>query len=254
MCCIICLASEKGGCGKTTCTVNLGAALTRLRNKKILLLDMDSQGSLTHHLCEEYNDLHGNIVDVLEGRKSLKAVITPCTSRLHFVASSRDLSECVGQDFREILSESLAEIVQDYDYIFLDFPPMLSDFTVVLLSVSDQVIIPVEGRGGLSLRGLHSQIETIELVKKQLNPKLLLSGIIACRMVNRMKLCQEISQYLSENHGDIMYKTVIRETIKIAEAGSLGKTIFNHSPRSNTAKDFNALAKEFLRRQKKLGG
>lgn len=248
---IICFASEKGGCGKSTCAVNLGAALAK-SDKKILLVDMDSQGSLTHHLSQECKNINGNIVDVLEGKKSYQTVITECDSNLHFIASSRKLSEYVEKDFRESLSKILGELKTNYDYIFLDFPPMLSDYTVVLLAIGEQVIIPVEGRGGLSIRGLISQIETIKLVKENYNPRLQLTGIITCRIVNRMKLCQEVMQYLEQNHSDITYKTVIHESIKIAEAGSVGKTIFDYSPRSVTAKDFSSLAKEFLERQSKL--
>lgn len=248
---IICFASEKGGCGKTTCAVNLGAALVEAK-KKILLVDMDSQGSLTHHLSQECKNINGNILDILEDKKSIKTVITECNANLHFIASSRKLAEYIEKDFRESLSNVLNSIRKNYDYIFIDFPPMLSDYTVVLLSISDQVIIPVEGRGGLSIRGLISQIETINLVKENFNPRLQLTGIIACRMVNRMKLCQEVLQYLGQNHLGITYKNIIHESVKIAEAGSLGKTIFSYSPRSITAKDFSSLSKEFLKRQEKF--
>ncbi len=245
---VICFASEKGGSGKTTCAVNLGAALAK-SGKKILLLDMDSQGSLTHHLSQECDGVGGNIVDLWEGRISLKTAITECKSQVHFIASTRQLSEYGNQDFRAKLTKILAEERKIYDYVFLDFPPMLSDFTVGLLSVADQVIVPVEGRGGLSIRGLHAQIETVNLVQERLNARLKISGIIVSRLVERMKLCQEIVQYLAANHREVAYQTAIRESIKIAEAASVGKSIFSYSPRSAPAKDFVALAEEFLKRQ-----
>ena len=248
---VVCFASEKGGCGKSTCAVNLGAALAKA-NKKILLIDMDSQGSLTHHLSQECQSISGNIVDILEGKQSAKTAITECSANLHFIASTRKLSEYVEKDFRDSLNKVLAEVRENYDYVFIDFPPMLSDYTVVLLSAGDQVIIPVEGRGGLSIRGLISQIETINLVKENFNPHLELTGIVACRMVNRMKLCQEVLQYLEQNYPQITYKTLIHESIKVAEAGSIGKSILTYSPRSLPAKDFTALAQEFLKKQAKL--
>ena len=113
---IVCLASEKGGCGKSSCAVNLGSALARIK-KKILLIDMDSQGSLTHHLSQECKHIDGNIVDVLDRRIHLRMAITECSPALHFIASSRKLSEYVEKDFRENLKEVLDELRSEYDYI-----------------------------------------------------------------------------------------------------------------------------------------
>jgi chromosome partitioning protein len=249
---VISFASEKGGCGKTTCVVNLGAALVR-RHQKILLIDMDPQGSLTHHLSSECEKIPGNIVDVLDGRVPIASVITQCDSKLHFVASASKLSEYVYEDFRETLANNLNTLKDKYDYIFLDFPPMRTGFTVVLLSLSHQAIVPIEARGGLSIRGLNSQIETIEYVQEKLNSLFILTGVIGCRIVKRMRLCQDVLDYLHKKHKDIIYSTTIRESIKFAEASSLGKTIFGHSAGSVATKDFVALAKEFLTKQKKIG-
>ena len=246
---IICFASEKGGCGKSTCAVNLGAALAKMK-KKMLLIDMDSQGSLTYHLSLECKNISGNIVDVLDGRVSINNAITECKSGLHFIASSRKLAEYTDKDFRDNFSDVLKEVNGNYDYIFLDFPPMLSDFTIVLLAVSNQVIIPVEGRGGLSLRGLRSQLETVKLVQDNLNPRLEVNGIIICRLATRMKLCKEVKEYLQKGYRDWLYNTTIRESIKIAEAASVGKSILTHSKSSISAKEFESLAKEFLQRKK----
>ena len=245
---VICFASEKGGCGKSTCAVNMGAALTKAK-KKILLIDMDSQGSLTHHLSQECEHIAGNIVDVLDGRVSINNAITECKSGLRFVAANRKLAEYTDRDFREDFADILQTVRRDYDYVFIDFPPMLSDFTVVLLAAGDQVIIPVEGRGGLSIRGLASQLETVKLVQDNLNPALQVNGIIICRLVARMKLCQEVHDYLVKNYGQLIFKTAIKESIKIAEAASVGKSIFAHSKSSASAREFTALAKEFLRRR-----
>jgi len=255
---IIALMNQKGGVGKTTTTVNLGAALAEL-GKKVLLIDLDPQAHLTINYGVEPSPDITSLYDVLVGETSILEAIHQIDERIALIPSSIDLAaaeiELVGVLGREsILKKRLETVRQEFDYILLDCPPSLGLLTVNALAVAGEVIIPMQPHF-LALQGVAKLLETVQLIGRRMNPKLRVSGIALTLFDGQAKLSTEVvaelNRFIDEAKGKdlpwsaaTIFKSKIRRNIKLAESPSFGQHILKYEPNSNGAADYRALAKE----------
>ncbi len=261
---VYCVANQKGGVGKTTTVVNLGDYLT-IRGYNVLIVDMDPQANATSSLglrCEENKSsahLCHTIYEVLIAERPIgKAIRTTRRPRLHVVPSASALAgaevELVGLLGREMrLRRALASVLQYYDYVLIDTPPSLGLLTINALTASDDgVIIPVQCEY-LALEGLSRLLQTINLVRQHLNPRLKVSGVVLTMYDGRTRLSQEVVQEVRkffQSHE--VFQTIVPRNVRLSEAPSFGETIFTYSPESAGAMAYAALAEEFLARGKHL--
>jgi chromosome partitioning protein len=240
---IIALMNQKGGVGKTTSTVNIGAGLNKL-GKKVLLIDLDPQANLTYSLGIQGHDLRKTIYELLKGQISTSDVIVE-KNGLQVIPASLDLSGA-GREF--LLRESLTKL-SDLDYVLLDCPPSLGLLTLNSLVAADEVYIPVQSEF-LALQGMSKLLQTVEIVQKRLNPSLEITGIIGTRYDSRKTLNKEVVQKIQSYFGAKLFKTLIRDNVALAEAPSHGQDIFAYKSDSNGAEDYLKLCKEILKREK----
>lgn len=256
----IAIINQKGGVGKTTTTVNLGSAIAN-RGRKVALVDLDPQAHLTMHLGIEPRSDLPNIYHVLVGQKSLKDILIKISENLQIAPSTIDLAGAevelattVGREV--ILKDALEEGIKGIDYLFMDCPPSLGILTVNALCAADEVFITLQPHF-LALQGMGKLLETINLVKKRINHRLKITGIILCMYETGTKLSAEVEAdlegFLNNTqdpnlpwYGAIIFKTKIRRNIKLAEAPSFGKDIFSYAPSSHGAEDYSSLAEEVL--------
>lgn len=246
---IIALSSHKGGVGKTTSTINIGAGISNgKKGKRVLLIDLDPQANLTHGLGIKKSEK--TIYGSLKGSYPL-SVIT-LTDKLHVIPSTLDLAYAevelsaeVGREF--ILKNLLESLNEVYDFIFIDCPPSIGFLTVNALTASDEVYIPLQTEY-YALHGLTRLLEIKEKVKKNLNNKLELGGIIFTQYSSRRTLNNYIVSKVEEKFQEKVFKTKIRDTISLAEAPTKGLDIFQYSPKSTGAKDYKELCEEILKR------
>ena len=255
---IIALMNQKGGVGKTTTTVNLGAALAEL-GKRVCLIDLDPQAHLTINygvepsadICSLYNML-------VDGASFLEAVfkiddnIALVPSSIDLAAAEVELVSVLGRE--TLLKKRLENVQHDFDFILLDCPPSLGLLTLNALAVADEVIIPMQPHF-LALQGVAKLLETVQLVNKRINPKLKVSGIVLTMFDSQTKLSNEVVAELNSFILDALgkplpwatariFKSKIRRNIKLAESPSFGQHIIAYEPSSNGAADYRALAKE----------
>lgn len=249
---IISLLNQKGGVGKTTTTLNIGAGLA-LSKKKVLLIDLDPQASLTHSLGIEPQEISYTMYELLK-QECLGEEAVIQKNSLSIIPASISLSgfekECANSDNKEYLLKKTIKSLPKFDYILIDCPPSLGFLTVNALAASQEIIIPVQTEF-LALQGLSQLLETISVIQKHINPKLRISGIIGTRF-NRRKMHHDVIEFLQIHFRDTLYHTVIRENIALAEAPSFGKTIYDHNASCNGAKDYKMLCKEIIKQEQKL--
>lgn len=255
------IANQKGGVGKTTTSVNLGASLASL-GYQVLLIDMDAQGSLTSWLGAP-NEVGKGIYSFFEKQTTLSNLVRKTEiDNLSLVPSSPWLARLermlllsddpgISISPYEILREGLHSLQDAFQYCLIDCPPNLGPASKNALVGSDSVIIPVESRY-LATEGIIQLEETIEAVRKKLNPNLTVEGILACRFDGRLNHCKQIMEQLRNQFGDLMYQTVIRENVHLSEAPSFGKPILTYKENSFGSQDYQALAKEFLSRNENV--
>ena len=242
---IIAVVNHKGGVGKTTTTVNLGAALSRL-GKRILLVDMESQQNLTTSLMKE-EDVTKSIFDSLMQNEPLPIVrisegLDLCPSELALAAAELHLQARIGRE--SILKKLLNRVRDDYDFIFIDCPPSLGLFTINALVAATDVFLPLTGET-LPLRGIIMLDETLNDVIQNANSDLKITGVIIQRYNNR-KLNNEVIEAITSKFGARVFDTKIRECIALAEAPAAHCSIFDYDSKSNGASDYMALANEVL--------
>ncbi len=247
---VIAVINQKGGVGKTTSVVNLGAGLALL-GKRVLVVDLDPQAHLTYSLGIQAHELNRTIYNVFKGEASLEEVMVELDG-LHLVPSSLDLSgaemEFAVEAGREFLLKESFESSTGYDFVLLDCPPSLGLLSLNALTTADEVYIALQTEF-LALQGLAKLLETVEKIKQRLNRQLEITGIIATRYDGRKVLNQEVAEKIREHFGEKVFKTFIRDNISLAEAPSFGKNIFEYKPGSRGAQDYMSLCREILQRR-----
>jgi chromosome partitioning protein len=256
----IAILNQKGGVGKTTTAVNLSSALAA-SGRRVALVDLDPQAHATLHLGVEPGRDDRSVYDVLTADTSLAEVRRKIEENLWLVGSHIDLAaaemELAGVVGREvILRDKLAEETAAHDYLIIDCPPSLGILTINALAAVDEVILPLQPHF-LALHGLGKLLETIELVKRRLNPRLRLGGVVLCMFEAATRLAAEVSRdvelFLGQSRGGRtpwadahVFETRIRRNIRLAEAPSFGQSIFGYAPDSHGAEDYRRLAAEVL--------
>ena len=250
---VVALCNQKGGVGKTTSTINLGAALTEF-GRRVLLVDFDPQGALSVGLGVQPHQLDRTIYDVLmESSVSLDDVLLKTNiPGMDLVPSNIDLSaaevQLVTEVAREqVLARVLAPAIPDYDLVLIDCQPSLGLLTVNALTAADEVVIPLECEF-FSLRGVALLIDTIEKVRERLNPRLHIAGILATMYDARTVHGREVFARVVEAFGDTVFDTVITSTVRFPETTVAGEPITTWAPSSSGAQQYRALAKEVLAR------
>jgi chromosome partitioning protein len=247
------LANQKGGVGKTTTAVNLGAYLAAL-GQRVLLVDVDPQANATSHLGMQRQKVTHSIYNVLlDGVPAEQAVMLTNQVRLDLLPAARDLAgaevELVALSARERrLGQALAPIVERYDYVLIDCPPSLGLLTVnALTAVRDGVIIPVQCEY-LALEGLGHLLKTIYLVRDHLNPRLSIAGVVLTMFDARTNLARQVVEEVRRYFPAYVFETVIPRNVRLGEAPSYGETILSYAPATAGAAAYHALALELLER------
>ena len=245
---VIAIVNHKGGVGKTTTTVNLGAALAR-SGARVLCIDIDSQQNLTSSLMNE-EEVSLSITDSLGNGAALP--IVEVSERLHLCPSDINLAgveiDLINRQ-RNVLKSMLAPVLPKYDYIFIDCPPSLGALTVNALVAADEIYLPLTGEA-LPLRGIVS-LENIVLKAQRINPALSISGIILQRFNRRRNINNAVLDAIRAKYGERLFNTKVRECIALAEAPAAHCSIYDYAPDSNGAKDYTALAGEVIERNRK---
>lgn len=248
---IISIANHKGGVGKTTSVINIGAGLSRM-GKKVLLIDLDPQANLSQSLG--LINQERNIYSSLRGESSLDPI--EVLTGLEVVPSTLDLSgaeiELSGEAGREyILKELIDPLRKSYDYIFIDTPPSLGLLTVNAFTASDEVFIPLQAQY-LALQGLTKLIEIIDKIKARLNKGLKVGGVIITQYDKRKILNRDVVATIQTHFKEAVFKTIIRDTVALAEAPTKGEDIFRYNIKSYGAEDYLSLCKEILKRHRRI--
>jgi chromosome partitioning protein len=244
---IISVLNHKGGVGKTTSVVNLGAGLHRL-GKNVLMVDLDPQANLTYHLCNEPVIDEPSIYQAILGDIPLPVV--ELKPGFHLVKSSLDLSgveiDIQNEPGREyILRELIAPFIDDYDYILIDCPPSLGLLTILALSASTHTIIPVEA-GTFALVGMTKLFDIIHKVKQRLNKGLASYRILITKYDGRKTIQKEIAERIQQQYGDKVFRTLIRTNVTLEEATMQAQSVFESDAHSAGAEDYLKIANEIL--------
>jgi chromosome partitioning protein len=247
----IVFVNQKGGVGKTTSAINLGAYLA-LAGKRTLLVDFDSQANLTSGLGRKPGS--PSIYDVISGQNTLTSIIQPTgVEWLDLAPSSIDLSgatvELVDKaDRNEYLKRALETVSREYDFILIDCPPSLGILTLNGLVAADEVLVPLQCEY-FALEGLSLILQTVSLVQKSMNTSLKVCGILFTMYDSRTKLAQEVVQQVSDYFKDKVFRTIVPRNVRLSEAPSHGEPVCLYDPSCIGAKSYEALSKEFLERE-----
>lgn len=247
---VIAILNQKGGVGKTTTTVNLGAALAKT-GKKVLIIDLDPQANATSGLAIDKNALPGSVYEVLvSGMPAPHALVETRIDNLYILPATPALAaaeqELVSVMQRELVLKRALEHFS-YDYILIDCPPSLGLLTVNALTASNSVIIPVQTEF-YALEGLGLLMQTIQRVQAGLNPQLSLMGVVMTMVDARNALSGQVVEEVKKHFGAYVFGTQIPRNVRLAEAPSFGKTVFEHDKWSKGARAYKSLAKEVLNR------
>lgn len=243
----ISILNHKGGTGKTTSAINLGAGLAR-RGKKVLLVDVDPQANLTEGLGVRNTEI--SIYDSI--RDSRKLPIIRISENLDLVPSSMDLLgaelEIVSKMGREkIITKLLKPLKNNYDYIILDCPPALGLLTINAIVASDTVLLPLEAEY-FAYKGIDRLIGVIDQVKEHFNEDLTIGGVFITKCNNQRMLTQTIVNSITEHFHERVFDTKIRINVSLSEAQLQGQSIFDYAPDSNGAKDYEMLVEELIQK------
>lgn len=247
---IVAIANQKGGVGKTTTAVNLSACMA-LSGKNVLLIDMDPQGNSTSGLGVEKGDLNSCIYDVLIEDENIQQVIQPTEiENLYIVPATIALAgaeiELVSILSRENrLKYALTDVIEQFDYIFIDCPPSLGLLTLNSLTAANELIIPVQCEY-YALEGLTQLLSTVRLVQKHLNKQLRIAGVLLTMLDARTNLGLQVIEEVKKYFQDKVYQTIIPRNVRLSEAPSHGKPVILYDARSKGAEVYSELAKEVM--------
>lgn len=252
---VITMLNQKGGTGKTTTCINVGAALSRC-GFKCLLIDIDPQGNLSESAgYDELADGDLTTYEVISGENINRAIksskngydVLPTDIRL----SAAEI-ELVSADRRNyLLRDAIAKLKKKYDFILIDSPPSLNILTLMALTAATEVIIPVQAQY-LPLKGVAQLRDTVELVKRRFNPKLEIGGILLTFYHDNWNLDKDVLEALEQTFGDKVFKTKINQNNKLAEAPSYGKDVIAYSINSKGSVQYRALAAEILKQEREV--
>jgi len=252
----IALINQKGGVGKTTTAVNLGACLADL-GKKVVLIDIDPQGNSSSWMGININELHKSMFNVFHDNLPIREILHETSienmwvvpSNVTLAAIERTLANKLEND--TILKKSISPLLNHFDYIILDCPPSLGLLTVNALSAVKEVFIPLETKV-LALNGLVTLVNTVNLVKDTLNPSLEVTGIIACMFDVRTNLSNKVVEKIMEKFHDKLFKSIIRESTQLAECPISNQPITRYAPDSRGTQDYMDLAREVIEGEKEI--
>ena len=247
---VIALANQKGGVGKTTTSVNLGACLAD-QGQLVLLIDLDPQGNATSGLGVEKREIEKSVYDVLINDEPLKNVIrhsshpgldiAPTTIALS--GAEVELTNLMARETR--LKDAFGDVKDQYDFILIDCPPSLGLLTINAFTACNSILIPVQSEY-YALEGLSQLLNTIKLVQKHFNPNLKIEGVLLTMYDKRTNLGQQVNAEVKKFFGDQVYQTVIPRNVRLSEAPSHGLAIIDYDQRSTGARVYKELAKEVL--------
>lgn len=247
---IISIVNQKGGVGKTTTAVNLGAYLSHL-GQEVLLVDIDPQANATSGIGIDHSKLPHGVYEALIGKEKIHRVIKRTMQDKYKVApSTLSLAgagiEMVDMDRREYrLKEILEDVRGEYDYVIIDGPPSLGLLTVNSLVAADSVLIPIQSEY-YALEGLSQLLETINLVQGHLKPELNILGAVITMFDKRNKLSTSVMNELYQYFPNRVFRSVIPRSVRLAEAPSYGRSILHYDPKSKGGKAYERLAKELI--------
>lgn len=249
---VISFVNQKGGVAKTTSCVNIGASLAD-QGKTVLLIDLDAQGSLTTSTglreigadeLTTYEVLKG--ADIKEATRTLSESLSVLPTDIRLSGAEIELSSVPGREF--LLREALTEFDDVFDYVLIDCPPSLGVLTLIALTASDGVIVPVKA-DYLALKGMSQLVDVINVVKRRMNPGLEIAGVIATFYNSRRNLDQQIVEQIETFFPGKLFETKISQNTALAEAPSQGKNIFEYDSRSKGAQQYKTLAEELIERE-----
>src|SRR5439155_6660698 len=248
---VVALANQKGGVGKTTTAINLGASLAACE-RKVLLIDLDPQANATSGVGLSKNE-PDSIYPVLLDGLSLRSIVRPtelttlklAPSSVDLVGAELELGASENREFR--LKNAIAEVLGEYDYILIDSPPSLGLLTINGLTAADSVLVPMQCEY-FAMEGISQLLNTIERVRESLNPDLEIEGIALTMYDDRMNLARQVAQEVRNHFGDKVYRTLIPRNVRLGEAPSFGKPIILYDIRSRGSEAYVSLAKEFIQR------
>lgn len=249
---VVAIANQKGGVGKSTTAINLGAGLA-LQGERVLVIDLDPQGNTSSGLGIDRGAIAGSTYEVLIDATPIDDVVEPTSVRdLHIVPATIELAgaeiELVSVFSRERrLANAIEPVAEDYDLVLIDCPPSLGLLTVNGLAAANEVVIPIQCEY-YALEGVSQLVRNIQLVQQNLNPQLEIEGVILTMYDARTTLAADVVSQVREHFGETTYKTVIPRTVRLSEAPSYGEPIESFDPMSRGAIAYRELAREFRRR------
>ena len=249
---VVAIANQKGGVGKSTTAINLGAGLA-LQGERILIVDLDPQGNTTSGLGIDRTALDGSTYEVLISEMPIDEALEPTSVRdLFLLPANIELAgaeiELVSMFSRETrLRQAIDKVRPDYDFVFIDCPPSLGLLTVNGLAAADEVAIPIQCEY-YALEGVSQLMRNVQLVQRNLNPQLDVEGVLLTMFDGRTTLSSDVVQQVRGHFGDTTYRTIIPRTVRLSEAPSFGEPIEAFDPMSRGAIAYRELAREFRRR------
>lgn len=247
---IIAVTNQKGGVGKTTTSVNVAAQLATAK-RRVVLVDLDPQGNATSSLGIDKDQLKATLYDVLvSGARAVDIVLPTNVENLFVLPTNASLAQAevdlVAMPQRETrLREALAQV--DAEVVIVDCPPALGLLTVNALAAANHVLIPVQAEY-FALEGLSQLLQTIQAVRAGLNPRLDILGVVLTMYNKRMVLSEQVQTELTQHFGDKLFKSVVPRNVRLAEAPSYGRTIFEHDKWSKGARAYKSLGNEVAKR------